>query len=275
MHTALYSKDGIEREINAESISSRKDYLENYRGYLFCPHPNCPAHISFAETPTFTTKKIFKTSKNSSHADDCPYKIMYNPTKKHIFSSETINQALSDRHKRDILKKLFYLNTNSGESTQNSSHTSSTASQPANDENVVTSPKSVASISHDAQPVKKGTREPVVKKRHCSDILPEDVGKLLGLDGYADNAVVSDDYVEITLKSNTKLLFYNAFKDSSSAAFSTVKDFIQKWTSNKQDLLICFIGIVEQKQNNYQIQIMDPSLITFNDNSIYYYMANA
>lgn len=72
MNNAIYIKDGGQHKITADSILSRKEYLETYRGHLFCPHPNCSAQVSFAETPTFTNKKIFKTLKNSIHSEDCP-----------------------------------------------------------------------------------------------------------------------------------------------------------------------------------------------------------
>lgn len=275
MNEALFIKDGAERKIMAESIKSRKEYLEIYRGHLFCPHPNCTAQVSFAETPTFTVKKIFKTSKNCTHAEDCPHRIIHNANGNRYISSETINQALSERHKHDILKKLYNRNQNPDETTTSGSHTSSKTTNAPSDTNVVAIPKSIASIDPNALPAEMGAREPVVKKRRCSDILSEDIGKLLALDDYAKSATISDDYVEIILNSNTTLLFYNAFKNSSPAAFSLVKALATDFINYKKDLLICFIGIVEKAQAGYHIQIMDPSLITFNDSYIYNYKSIA
>lgn len=274
MNKALFIKDGTAQEITAESILSRKEYLEKYRGHLFCPHPNCPAQLSFAETPTFKRKKIFKTSKNNVHSDDCPHKITYDTIGKRYFSSEMINHTLSDRHKRDILKKLFYRNLDTVESPTNSSPAHKKESKPTNTDSTGIY-KSVASIDPNAIPVQKGMREPTVKKRRCSDILSEDIGKLLALDDYAKNAVISEDYVEIILESNTTLLFYNAFRNSSPSAFSLIKNLAKDFITNKHDLLICFIGNVEKKEKGYQIQIMDPSLISFNDSSIYNYKTTA
>lgn len=275
MIKALFIKDGSIREISADSIKSRKEYLETYRGHLFCPHPNCTAHVSFAETPTFTTKKMFKTTKNSAHSEDCPYKITHSENNNRYVSSETINQVLSERHKRDILKQLFNRNQNPDEATVSGSHTSSKTQNTPSNTDTVAIPKLIASIDPNALPAEKGKREPVVKKRHCSDILSEDIGKLLALDDYANSAIISDDYVEIMLNSNITLLFYNAFNDSSPVAFSLVKALATDFIINKQALLICFIGIVEKKQSGYQIQIMDPSLITFNDRYIYNYKSIA
>lgn len=275
MNKALYIKDGIKREITAETIKSRKEYLEKYRGYLFCPHPNCPAHISFAETPTFAIKKIFKTTKNSTHSEDCPHRIIHSANGNRYITTETINQALSEKHKRDILKKQFNLAKNPGKATSGSSYVTPKKQKKPSDKNAITAPKPIASIDPNALPVEKGKREPVVKKRHCSDILSEDIGKLLVLDDYAKSAFISNDYVEIMLTSNATLLFYNAFKDSSPAAFSLVKALANDLITTKQDLIICFIGIVEKKQSGYQVQIMDPSLISFNDCSIFNYKTTA
>lgn len=271
MKEALYIKDGIQLKITAESITSRREYLETYRGHLFCSHPNCTAHITFAETPTFTVKKIFKTSKNSMHAEDCPYRITHNADGNRYISSETISQSLSENHKRDILRKLFNRNQTPNEVTTNVPNTPSKKTSPSSDAKVIAITKSKASIDPNARPAEKGIREPVVKKRHCSDILSEDIDRLLALDDYAKSATVSDDYVEIKLNSNTTLLFYNAFKTSSPAAFSLVKALATDFINNAQDLLICFIGVVEKTQSGYQIQIMDPSLITFNNRYIYNY----
>lgn len=267
---ALFIKDGVERKITASEISSRKEYLEKYAGNLFCTHPGCPARLAFAETPTFTTKKIFKTSRNSAHSDDCPIRIIYDKTGKYHYSSETVNRALSDRHKRDILKKLFYRNQSIDETTSKKREYKKPNPKPTESDVIVT-PKLVASIDPSATLGEKGTREPVVKKRRCTDLLPEDVGKLLALDDYASTAVIADDYIEIVLESKTTLLFYNAFRDSSSTAFSLVKSVALDLLSHKPNILICFIGVVEKNDSGYQIQIMDPSLITFNDTSIYNY----
>ncbi len=271
MNEALFIKGSIERKITAESIKSRKEYLEIYRGHLFCPHPNCTAQVTFAETPTFTVKKMFKTLKNNKHAEDCPHRIIHNANGNRYISSETINQALSERHKRDILRKLYNRNQNHDETTTSGSHTSSKTTSSSSDTDTIAIPKTIASIDTNALPAEKGAREPIVKKRRCSDILSEDIGKLLALDDYAKSATISDDYVEIILNSNTTLLFYNAFKDSSPVAFSLVKGLATDFINNKHDLLICFIGIVEKAQLGYHIQIMDPSLITFNDSYIYNY----
>ena len=275
MNKALFFNDGNKREINADSIKSRKEYLEIYRGHLFCPHPNCTATVSFAETPTFTIKKMFKTTKNSTHSEDCPYKITHSVNSNRYVSSETINRVLSERHKRDILKKLFNRNQNPDEATASGSHTHSKVQNTPSNTDAVVTPKLIASIDPNALPAGKGKREPVVKKRRCSDILSEDIGKLLALDDHANSAIISDNYVEIMLSSNITLLFYNAFNASSPVAFSLVKDLATDFIINKQDLLICFIGIVEKKQSGYQIQIMDPSLITFNNCYIYNYKSIA
>lgn len=271
MNEALFIKDDIERKITAESIASRREYKEKYLGHLFCPYPNCTAHVSFAETPTFTVKKIFKTLKNSPHAENCPYRITYKANGNRYIVSETISQSLSESHKRDILRKLFNRNQTPNEVTTNGSSTPSKKMNPSSDAKVIAITKSKASIDPNARPAEKGFREPVVKKRHCSDILSEDINRLLALDDYAKSATVSDDYVEIKLNSNTTLLFYNAFKVSSPAAFSLVKALATDFINNAQDLLICFIGVVEKTQSGYQIQIMDPSLITFNNRYIYNY----
>lgn len=269
MNQALFINGETQKIINAEEIQTRTDYLEKYAGHLFCPTPNCRAQLTFALTPTFRIKQMFKTGKNSEHIDNCPHKVVHNGTNRHYYTSEVINQALSSKHKRDVLKQLYRRNQ---EQEENANATPAFSSKPTKkvdteNSNAEATPRSVASISPDAEPVKAGQKEPPVRKRKSNDILPENENQLLGIDGYALSANITDNYIEIYIDKNLSLLFYNAFRDSSPEAYQHVHKIACEIIEKHEPVLVCCIGVVEKKGSSYQVQIMDSSLITFNDKS--------
>lgn len=269
MNQALFINGETQKIINAKEIQSRTDYLENYAGHLFCPTSDCRAQLTFALTPTFRIKQMFKTGKNSEHADHCPYKVIHNGTLRHHYTSEIVNQALSAKHKRDVLKQLYNRNQEQEEKVNVTRSSSLKPSKKVNkdDSSNETMPRSVASISPDAEPVRIGQKEPPVRKRKANDILPENENQLLGIDGYALSANITDNYIEIFLDKNLRILFYNAFKDSSPEAYQQVHRIAFEINKKHEPILVCCIGVVEKKGDYYQVQIMDSSLISFNDKS--------
>lgn len=273
MDKALFINNDTAELISAQQINSRTEYLSMYNGKLYCPTPGCTAQLSFAITPSFRHKKIFKTAKNSEHTDTCPHKILHDASVASHYSMGTINQALSDRHKRDILSKLYLRNTKPVENTPEMSNKQ--RPQKQRDTNSVGTPILVASISPDAESAKEGEREPSVLKRKSNDLSSEDINKLRAIDGYAISAKITQDYIEIWLTPTLSLLFFNAFRDSSNMAYQEVTKIAHDINNSKDSILVCCIGIIEDKTEYYQIQIMDPSLVTFNNESPFNYYSIA
>lgn len=271
MNEALFIKDGDIKKITANQIESRTEYVNKYNGYLFCPTQGCDASLTFALTPTFATKKIFKTARHSEHSENCPHRIVHTGSSLHRYSSETINQELSDEHKRDVLKKLYERNFED-EST-NMKPKSKPGSKPRPNPEAGSIARPVASIDPDAVPVTEGQREPSVRKRKSNDILPEDIGQLRGIDGKSLSAKIDDNSIEIWLNPNLSILFFNAFRDASLTAYQQVLKIANDINSNSLTTLICCIGIIEEAKHGYQIQIMDPSMVSFDNKSAYNFYA--
>jgi len=265
MNDALFIKDGISKKITADEIESRTHYLSTYSGCLFCNTPGCPAELSFALTPDFRIKKMFKTKKNSEHAEHCPHKIVHSGSAKYRYSSETVNQTLSSKHRRDVLQKLYARNLEQTPPTGGGSSSGTSTRLKKDDSNTELLARPVASIDTNAESAKQGQKEPPVRKRKSNDILPEDVGLLRGIDGYALSAHIDENSVEIELEPNFSILFYNAFRDSSPEAYRQVQRIADDINCHSMPFLVCCIGVVERKEAGYQIQIMDSSLITFNN----------
>lgn len=188
--------------------------------------------------------------------------------KPHIASGE-VSQLLSDNHKRDILKKLYQRNFEVENQPTKSTSTKRSQPAPTEKKDSVLTDKLVPSINPDAPTAIEGQREATVKKRKCTDILNEDIDKLLGMDGYVTSAIVADDYVDLLFDSILSIRFYNAFRDASPAAYNLIKQLAHTLNTSRQPILVCFIGIVTKTKNGFQVQIMDPTLITFNNQSIF------
>ena len=110
MNKALYVTSNETFPIFAKDIRSRRDYLENYVGKLYCPTPGCYAQLDYVETPYFGNEKIFRTHKGSEHDALCPYCIMHQSANAPSFSSEPFSQAISEEHIKSILKGLYQRN---------------------------------------------------------------------------------------------------------------------------------------------------------------------
>lgn len=81
MDKAIFINNNVTSTVYAKDIENRKEYLDKYNGQLFCAEPGCTARVSFAETPTFRVKKMFKTIKHSEHSLLCPHRIVYDEKK--------------------------------------------------------------------------------------------------------------------------------------------------------------------------------------------------
>jgi len=275
MEKAKFATSNSTKIISARDIKSRKEYMEKYVGKLFCAEAGCNAMLDYVELSNYRREKIFRTHKHSNHSPDCPFQIIRTEGKGPTFSSTTFSKAISDEHIKSILKGLRQ--RNSGEASGTSQQTKSKVVSKLNKTKERDSLKgrAVASIDADAEPVKRGEREPTVKKRRGIDLLPEDDSRLRGIDGYIDAAYIGEKFVELHFSNTTTkttLLFYNAFRDKSDRAYKFVKDIADEVNSSDLKIFICCVGVVEFLADKIQIQIMNPSYITFEGLSIYNYM---
>ena len=276
MNKALYVTSNKSFPIFAKDIESRRDYLENYVGKLYCPTSGCYAQLDYVELPYSGSEKIFRTHKGSEHNESCPYCITHHSANAPSFSSETFSQAISSEHIKSILKGLYQRNISplqgatSTPKKGTSIHRNHTASS--------TSPsgRAIASLDPNAAPIAKGEREPSVRKRRSQDLLAEDNNRLRGIDGTIDSAYIDENYIELhfaTTDYPVTLLFYNAFKDKSEFAYHLVEHLAHLLNTTDLKVLVCCLGVVEMSDEKATIQIMSPDYITFEGLSISSYMA--
>lgn len=273
MYTAFYITD--DKEISANDIPSRKEYIEKYLGKLYCPIPECNAQLDYVELTHSIYNKIFRTHKGSEHIPTCPYCITHNASNASNFSSETFSQAISDEHIRAVLKGLYDRNTEQSPSPAPATKRGTTSHRKSDTQTSITG-RAIASIDPDAEPVSIGQREPSVRKRRSKDILLEDNNKLRGIDGIVDSAYIGTDFVELKFCSSeipVSLIFYNAFRDKSQKAYDYIVELANLIATTNLKILVCCLGVIEIKNKMASIQIMSPNHITIEGLSIYSYMS--
>ena len=197
MNKALLLTQNRFLPIFAKDIESRRDYLENYVGKLYCPTPGCYAQLDYVELPYSGSKKIFRTHKGSDHNASCPYCIIHQSSNAPSFSSETFSQAISEEHVKSILKSLYQRNKEPLRSGSNTLKKGTTRHRNDTTTPSATKGHAVASLDPTAEPVIKGEREPSVRKRRSQDLLAEDNNRLRGIDGIVDSAYIGENYIEL------------------------------------------------------------------------------
>lgn len=276
MNKALYVTQNKILLIKATDIKSRRDYLENHVGKLYCPTPGCYAHLDYVELPYSGNSKIFRTHKGSEHNTSCPYCIIHQSANAPSFSSETFSQAISEEHIKSILRGLYQRNKEPLYSGSSTPKRGTTKHRDDTTTSTATMGRAVASLDPSAAPVVRGEREPSVRKRRSQDLLAEDNNRLRGIDGTVDSAYIGDNYIELhfaTTDCPVTLLFYNAFRDKSEQAYRLVAHLAHILNTTDLNVLICCLGVVEMNDGKATIQIMSPDYMTIEGLSIYSYMA--
>ena len=273
MNKALYVTDNNALIISPQNISSRKQYLEEFSGRLYCPTPGCNAQLDYVELPYSGYEKIFRTHKGSEHNKSCPYCIIHKNSGEPTFSSETFSQAISENHIKSILKGLYQRNVDP--KPYGAPSNTKSVSKHRNGDAQSTTGRAIASIDPNAEPTSSGEREPSVRKRRCQDLIFEDNKQLRGIDGIIDSANIGHDFVELLFSTNgnpVSLLFYNAFRDKSWQAYQYIAKLAYMLNTSDLSILVCCLGVVEVGTYKTSIQIMAPDYITFEGLSIYNYM---
>lgn len=276
MNKALLVTKNETFTIFAKDLKSRRDYLENYVGKLYCPTPGCYARLDYVELPYYGNEKIFRTHKGSEHDVSCPYCIIHQSANSPSFSSETFSQAISEEHIKSILRGLYQRNTEPLHGGSNASKRGTTKHRDDTTPHSSTTGHAVASLDPNAVPVVRGEREPSVRKRRSQDLLAEDNNRLRGIDGTVDSAYIGDNYIElhfVTTDCPVRLLFYNAFRDKSEQAYRLISHLAHILNTSDLNVLVCCLGVVEMDNDKATIQIMSPDYITIEGLSIYNYMA--
>lgn len=283
MMSARFIKDGVEKKINLSDLTET-EYQEKYRGYLFCPNPNCNARVIFVYSDL--VKKHFKTypvrSKEeaiiSQHITGCEYSVEHELAEQERRRRDpNYKIAISSKHMRDKLKSVHDDLVNPRKSKKEKETLGTSPKRPSSKSKVTSErPSGVAGITSNGA-VEGTGREPSVYHRSVNALGDRDYFYTRAVDGHIDAMVFGEDYTYINLRRNdnkkARVLFSEAFKvNSPGVDVSLYKNYIDICQKKSSALLVC-IGDV--RKDDYEISIViDSWEALMIDGKRYYEMAN-
>ncbi|SFJ43448.1 hypothetical protein SAMN04487936_102156 [Halobacillus dabanensis] len=105
--SALFSNGATSvREITADDIDP-SSYKDTYKGQLYCTSENCNAKLVVVFR--YSRRNYFRTLQNEDHDEDCIHYFERSATRGGIDTQETINVRMSEKQKRNALKRAFSL----------------------------------------------------------------------------------------------------------------------------------------------------------------------
>lgn len=255
MISARFIKNGAEKKINLSDLTEI-EYQEKYRGYLFCPNPNCNARVIF--TYSDLVKKYFRTypvrSKEgaiiSQHIMGCEYSVEHELAEQERRRRDPKYKiAISSKHMRDKLKSVHDDLVNSRKSKKEKETLGTAPKRPSSKSKVTSErPSGVAGITSNG-----------------------------AVDGYINAMVFGEDYTYINLRRNdhkkARVLFSEAFKvNSPGVDVLLYKNYIDICQKKSSALLVC-IGDVRKDDHEISI-VIDSWEALMIDGKRYYEMAN-
>ena len=264
MMSARFIKNGVENSINLSSLTE-EEYQEKYRGYLFCPNPNCTARVIFAYSDL--VKKHFRTypvrSKEktiiSQHIPGCEYSVEHELKEQERRRRDPKYKiAISSNHMRDKLKRVHDDLVNLSKAKRGKEKLVKSPKRPSSKSKVSSGrPAGVAGITSNGA-IEGNDREPSVYHRSVNVLDDRDYFYTRAVDGYVDTMVLGEDYTYINLRRNdtkkARVLFSEAFKvNSPGVDVSLYKNYIDICRKRGNALLVC-IGDV--RKDDYEISIV-------------------
>lgn len=284
MISARFIKNGVEKKVNLSDLTET-EYQEKYRGYLFCPNPNCSAKVIFAYSDL--VKKHFRTypvrTKKrtiiTQHITDCEYSVEHELAEQERRRRDpNYKIAISSKHMRDKLKSV-HDNLVNPQKSKKEKETLGTLPKRSSSKSKVTSElpaTGVAGITSNGA-VEGTGREPSVYHRSVNALGDRDYFYTRAIDGYITDMVFGVDYAYINLRRNdhkkARVLFSEAFKvNSPGVDILLYKNYIDIYKKKGNVLLVC-IGDV--RKDDYELSIViDSWEALMIDGRRYYEMVN-
>lgn len=285
MTSARFIKNGVEKRINLSDLTET-EYQEKYRGYLFCPNPNCNAKVIFAYSEL--VKKHFRTHRPvrsqegtiiSQHIPDCEYSVEHELAEQERRRRDpNYKIAISSKHLRDKLKSVHNDLVNPKRSKKEKETLGTSPKRPSSKSKVNSERPATGVAGITSNGAVEGTgREPSVYHRSVNALNDRDYFYTRAVDGYINDMVFGADYAYINLRRNdykkARVLFSEAFRVNSPGVDTLLyKNYIDINKKKGNILLVC-IGDV--RKDDYEISIViDSWEALMIDGRRYYEMVN-
>jgi len=263
---ALFIREGYKQKVVTPLDMEKQEYKETYRGYLFCPHPGCTAHLVHVSGDVQVSHfRTWRKSNNpeenikSKHIAGCPNSIEQSESDKQRRKNDpNFKYRLSDEHISAVLKRAFdaFLKGNnpnlSGGNSNNSNNGSGTASNLP--------PTGTGALFGEGEEITHG-REPRIPVRFVENIDEKDYVQVRCVIGEVSNMQIKEDYAYINLKSKSgmriKIHFNESFVVNNKpqfALFTYIKQYIDNLHASGQSAICCCIGELTKVDSGINIR---------------------
>ncbi len=262
----LSDKSNSEILIKPSEIKDRNEYVEKFKNHLFCSENNCDAKLDFVQVDFPVHKTYFRTHPHSKHSDNCPnlFENIANGNSKY---GNSLYAALDNEAKKQILIGTYK------KATQENSKTSSDNPQKKRKSSVVNKNKIsdeyirfVPTTDPNAEPLPNGKKRPPVMKRSCEGLSDNDIGKTRVVYGKITSVDIGNNYININTmtEKNGKVSFefYSPFQNNSKNEYYKLRNY--KNCTDMYGDLVTAISIVEKRNEQYFLPVMDAASIAIN-----------
>lgn len=281
---AIYKKDGIEKEIALSEITDEM-YKSTYKGYLFCPTPDCEAKIEFASGPKLTYFRTWKTKVVdgeilNEHLKDCTHYVERDAEEKARRRSDPdLYYKLSAEHIRAVLKRAYDREFNPDKYRKK---------DPIDSEGIKKRPSSRSRTDYGLEPKGKAglvvdgaiapvEKEPSVYRISIDDISDDNYNSVQCIYGYAVDMVISGDsypYMVLTTNNNRngRILFSESFAVNNQIQFDNIevyKNYINAIIKTGRRPYVCCVGKITQDEYGNSVVVEDYQALRIDDKGYY------
>jgi len=264
----------------------KQSYETIYKGYLFCPTPDCNAQLVFVEgniqVSHFRTWRRSSTRENDKdekgrHIDGCPFSInyevseknrrRYDPEYKYNISDEHISAVLRRAYNAFVKKQNGELELDSGKH-----NLANRVSRAGSYKNEILG---TAALFGQGQDLTNG-REPRIPVRLLENIDQRDYFQVRCVIGHVSHIHLEENYAYINLKPTgnvkVKIHFNESFivnNHPQFKLFSYLRDYVELKKENKSEIVCCCVGEVKKTDSGVNVRPDRYSAFSLDNKKLY------
>jgi len=264
----------------------KNSYEAYYKGFLFCPTPNCNAHLVFVEGNVQVSH--FRTWRRANsispdtedaikgkHVKGCPYELSHEESEKNRRKYDPdYKYNVSDEHISSVLRRAYnaYINKSSDPESESKPNRNVTHLTNPHAENEVSG---TAVLFGQGEDITNG-REPRIPVRLIDNLAETDYFQVRCIIGVVSNVYLEAEYAYINLKTlqgNRVKIHFNEFFIVNNRAqftlFQYLKDYERSKKENKQEIICCCIGEVKKTEKGIDIRPDRYSAFSLDNKKLY------
>lgn len=281
---ALFLKNGFSKIVTPDDMD-RESYNKIYKGFLFCPFPNCAAKLIYVDGEIqishFRTKKRRKNGvsvlKRNEHIKECPNSISYKESEKARRRNDPeYKYNISDDHISTVLNRAYKLYKNVKPSMSNSSSKQSNRNKYMKQKiDYSLQPVGLPALFDEGEELTNG-REPKIPVRLVENITEKDYIQVRCIIGEVHSFYLDNNYAYINLtiknRKRVKIHFNEGFIANNRAQFELfhyVKAYVEILKEDGEEIICCCIGEIYQADSGLNVRPDRYSAFSINNKKFY------